>query len=187
MLRVFAILDVAIGIRRIQRDRHVKRFFVIDCDLHQGNGTAYVFQSDPDVFTFSMHQENNYPIKQKSDLDIGLADRTGDDVYMGHLQKHVPQIIGDFSPDVVVYLAGADPYEYDQLGGLSLTMDGLKKRDEFVIGEFIERNIPIVILLAGGYAFNTDDTVTIHCNTCRAAYKGWTKISDAKGGQNDQK
>jgi len=162
--------DVAIAIRRLQRDNNIKRFFVIDCDLHQGNGTAYIFKDDEDVFTFSIHQENNYPMKQKSDLDIGLADRTSDVIYLAYLKRNVPLIIDDFAPDFVIYLAGADPYKYDQLGGLSLTIEGLRERDDFIINECINRNIPIGILLAGGYAINTGDTVTIHCNTCKLAY-----------------
>ena len=162
--------DVAIAIRCLQRDGGAKTFLVVDCDLHQGNGTAYFFRADPDVFTFSIHQENNYPIKQKSDFDIGLADGADDATYLAHLQKHVPRIVSDFAPEFVIYLAGADPYEDDQLGGLSLTMDGLQQRDEFVIGECVRRNIPVAVLLAGGYAVNTNDTVTIHCNTCEVAY-----------------
>jgi len=163
--------DVAIAIRHLQRDNYtVRRFLVVDCDLHQGNGTAYIFRADHDVFTFSIHQENIYPVKQKSDLDIGLADGTDDATYLAHLHKHVPRIMSDFAPEFVIYLAGADPYKYDQLGGLSLTMDGLQRRDEFVIGECVRRNIPVAVLLAGGYAVNTDDTVTIHCNTCKVAY-----------------
>ena len=150
---------------------------MVDCDLHQGNGTEYIFREDRDVFTFSMHQENNYPVKQESDLDIGLADRTDDADYLAHLQRHVPGIMGDFAPEFVVYLAGAAPYEYDQLGGLSLTVDGLQKRDEFVIGECVERNIPVAVLLAGGYAVNTDDTVTIHCNTCKTAHRMWCMMT----------
>lgn len=162
--------DIAIAVRRLQRDDKRKKFFIVDCDLHQGNGTAYIFRSDPDVFTFSIHQENNYPIKQKSDLDIGLDDGTDDRTYLAHLHQHVPEIINDFAPGFVVYLAGADPYMYDKLGGLCLTMDGLRQRDEFVIGECVSRNIPVAVLLAGGYAIKTEDTVTVHCNTCEVAY-----------------
>lgn len=170
--------DIAIAIRRLQRDNNVKRFFVVDCDLHQGNGTAYIFQTDPDVFTFSIHQENNYPVKEKSDLDIGLANRTNDAEYMRHIRQHVPGIMDDFAPEFVIYLAGADPYKHDQLGGLSLTIDGLQKRDEFVIGECARRNIPVAVLLAGGYAVNTDDTVIVHCNTCRVARKMWRMMAN---------
>ena len=169
--------DVAIAVRRIQRDNKVNRFFIVDCDLHQGNGTAYIFQKDPDVFTFSIHQEKNYPVKQRGDLDIGLENHTDDATYIAHLRKHVPEIMNDFAPEFVIYLAGADPYADDQLGGLSLTMDGLRRRDEFVMGECVKRNIPVAVLLAGGYAFNTDDTVTIHCNTCEVAYEMWCMIN----------
>ncbi len=165
--------DVAIAVRRLQKDNQAGRFFIVDCDLHQGNGTAYIFRADSDVFTFSIHQENNYPLKQKSDLDIGLADGADDAIYLAHLKEHVPRILDEFAPGFVIYLAGADPYKDDQLGGLNLTMEGLQRRDEFTIGECLSRNIPVAVLLAGGYAFNTDDTVTIHCNTCKVAYNLW--------------
>jgi acetoin utilization deacetylase AcuC-like enzyme len=165
--------DVAIAVRRIQKDNNVKKFLIIDCDLHQGNGTAFIFKDDDNVFTYSIHQENNYPVKQRSDLDIGLVDRTGDTVYLAYMKKNVPKIMDEFTPDFVIYLAGADPYKYDQLGGLSLTIEGLRERDEFVMNECIKRRIPVSVLLAGGYAINTDDTVTIHCNTCKLAYKFW--------------
>ena len=188
--------DVAIAVRRLQRDNQVKRFFIVDCDLHQGNGTAYIFRTDPDVFTFSIHQENNYPVKQRSDLDVGLPDHTDDATYLAHLREHIPGIIKDFAPEFVIYLAGADPYEDDQLGDLSLTMDGLQQRDEFVIRECVEQDIPVSVLLAGGYAVNTDDTVTIHCNTCKVAHSildfGFSiegnrksKIKNRKGGVRD--
>jgi acetoin utilization deacetylase AcuC-like enzyme len=169
--------DVAIAVRRLQRDNNVKKFFVIDCDLHQGNGTAFIFKDDDDVFTFSIHQENNYPVKQKSNLDIGLADRISDTIYLAYIKKHVPEILDEFAPNFVIYLAGADPYKYDQLGGLSLTIEGLRERDEFVMNECIKRSIPVGVLLAGGYAINTEDTVTIHCNTCKLAYGFWHSFS----------
>lgn len=168
--------DVAIAVRRLQRDNDIKKVFIVDCDLHQGNGTAYIFRNDDDVFTFSIHQENNYPLKQKSDLDIGLPDRAGDVVYLAYLRNHFLKILDEFSPDYVVYLAGADPYKYDQLGGLSLTIEGLRERDEFVMRECINRKIPIGVVLAGGYAINTDDTVTIHSNTCKLAYELWKTV-----------
>ena len=161
--------DIAIAIRRLQQEKTIRKAAVVDCDLHQGNGTAYIFQNDPSVFTFSIHQENNYPLKQRSDLDIGLDDYTDDDEYMRHIQRVVPQILDEFQPDFLLYAAGADPYIDDQLGGLSLSIDGLKQRDKFVIGECIERGIPIAIVLAGGYAVKTEDTVQIHCNTCKIA------------------
>lgn len=165
--------DIAIAIRKLQKNKQAQKFFVVDCDVHQGNGTAYIFRNDDNVFTFSIHQENNYPIKQKSDLDIGLNDNIGDFIYLNHLKRTIPDIMDSFKPEIVIYLAGADPYKYDRLGGLSLTINGLLQRDEFVMNECISRNIPIVVLLAGGYAINTEDTVTIHFNTCRTAYNLW--------------
>jgi len=160
--------DVAVAIRKLQLEQKVKRAFVVDCDLHQGNGTAYIFRGDPDVFTFSIHQENLYPRKQKSKLDIGLADHTGDEEYLGLLQRHVPRIMEEFKPDIVFYLAGADPYEGDQLGSLRLTMKGLRKRDEIVFRECAKHGVPVCVVVAGGYAFHTEDTIEIHVNTCRA-------------------
>jgi acetoin utilization deacetylase AcuC-like enzyme len=161
--------DIAIAIRRLQQEKVIKKAAVVDCDLHQGNGTAYIFQNDPTVFTFSIHQENNYPLKQKSDLDIGLDDYANDDEYMRHIQRVVPQILDEWKPDFLLYAAGADPYMDDQLGSLSLSIDGLKQRDRFVISGCVERGIPIAIVLAGGYAVKTEDTVQIHCNTCKIA------------------
>lgn len=170
--------DTAIAIRHLQRNYEVKKFFVVDCDLHQGNGTAFIFQEEQNVFTFSIHQENNYPIKQKSDLDIGLPDRAGDAAYLTHIKNYIPKIINNFAPDFVIYLAGADPYEKDLLGGLSLTLEGLQERDEFIIRECAKGEIPVAILLAGGYAVDTEDTVTIHCNTCKVAYTIWNEINN---------
>ncbi len=168
--------DVAIAVRKLQKEDGIKRFFIVDCDLHQGNGTAYIFRNDDDVFTFSIHQENNYPIKQKSDLDIGLADRTSDAVYLAYLKKNFIKIVDNFAPDFIIYLAGADPYKYDQLGGLSLTIEGLRERDDFVISESVKRGIPLGILLAGGYAIDTNDTIMIHFNTCKLAYDYWKSL-----------
>ncbi|MFQ6040397.1 MAG: histone deacetylase [Candidatus Poribacteria bacterium] len=161
--------DIAIAIRRLQHAKAIGKAAVVDCDVHQGNGTAYIFQNDPSVFTFSIHQENNYPVKQKSDLDIGLDDYTNDSEYMRHIQRVVPQILDEFQPDFLLYAAGTDPYIDDQLGGLSLSIDGLKQRDKFIISGCVTRGIPIAIVLAGGYAVKTNDTVEIHCNTCRVA------------------
>jgi acetoin utilization deacetylase AcuC-like enzyme len=161
--------DVALAIRVAQDEGLARRFAVIDCDLHQGNGTAFIFADDADVFTFSIHQENLYPVKQKSDLDIGLPDSTGDDVYLGHLRRAVPEILDRHNPEAVVYVAGADPYEGDQLGTLRLTFDGLIERDRFVLGECKNRGLPVAILLAGGYAYDTNDTVRIHVNTYKVA------------------
>jgi acetoin utilization deacetylase AcuC-like enzyme len=147
----------------------IQRALVLDLYVHQGNGTAHIFQNDPTVFTFSMHQENNYPPKQQSDLDIGLGDNTPDDLYLSLLSEHLASILRAHKPDIVHYLAGADPYWDDKLGGLQLTIDGLKARDELVFGECRQRGIPVVITLAGGYARETSHTVQIHVNTVELA------------------
>lgn len=160
--------DVAIAIARLRRDGKIGRACVIDCDLHQGNGTAFIFGQDPDVFTFSIHQENNYPPKERSDLDIGLPDGAGDDLYLGKLQV-VGGILDRHRPSIVLYLAGADPYRDDKLGGLSLSKDGLKKRDILVFDECRKRRIPVCVVLAGGYALDTADDVDIHVNTIAEA------------------
>ena len=161
--------DVAVSIRRLKRDSRVDRALILDCDLHQGNGNAFIFREDRSVFTFSIHQENLYPVKEKSDLDTGLPDFTGDGEYLAKLSCGLQQIWQNFEPDIVYYLAGADPYEGDQLGQLKLSKAGLKKRDAGVITKCLEEKIPLVILLAGGYAFRVEDTVEIHCNTGRIA------------------
>jgi len=163
--------DVAIGIRAMQFEKRIKRAAVIDCDLHQGNGTAHIFENDSDVFTFSIHQENNYPAKQRSDWDIGLDDFAGDDEYLADLQAAVPKIYDEHKPELVVYVAGADPYFNDQLGSLHLTMHGLAHRDEMVIGEAAKRNIPLVTTTAGGYARHVQETVDIHVQTVQVAAK----------------
>ncbi len=163
----FCILnDIAVAIKWIMKERPVKRAMVIDCDLHQGNGTAYIFSKEEDVFTFSIHQEDNYPFfKPRSSLDIGLRDRASDREYLGVLHECIPKAISDFKPDFLVFVAGADPYREDQIGGLALTKDGLKKRDEFIFRQAINYQIPICVVLAGGYAFREEDTVEIHFNT----------------------
>jgi acetoin utilization deacetylase AcuC-like enzyme len=157
--------DIAVAIRKVKHDGKIKKAAVIDCDLHQGNGTAYIFKNDDDVFTFSIHQENLYPVKQKSDLDIGLDDFTQDDEYLEKLEDALRKIFHEFHPEFVIYQAGADPYEHDQLGLLKITMNGLKKRDELVMKYCKESNIPFVITLGGGYALDTEDTIKIHYNT----------------------
>ncbi|MCM8766192.1 MAG: histone deacetylase [Candidatus Omnitrophica bacterium] len=164
--------DIAIAIKRLQKEKLIKKAMVIDCDLHQGNGTAFIFQKDKNVFTFSIHQENNYPFhKPPSSLDIGLEDGASDVEYLEELQKNIPRIINDFKPDFILYQAGADPYEKDQLGGLKLTKEGLKERDRFIFTQAKENRIPIAVTLGGGYAFDIKDTVEIHCNTILEALK----------------
>lgn len=160
--------DVAIAIRVLFKEKKIKKAAVVDLDLHQGNGTADIFTNDKKVFTFSMHQENNYPFyKTRSTLDIGLHDGTGDEEYFDKLHEALRKVIDDFQPDFIIYLAGADPYIHDQLGGLSLSIKGLKKRDEEVIKRAGEKGIPVSVVLGGGYAFKISDTVQIHFNTAR--------------------
>lgn len=161
--------DIAVGIRRAQRDGGLRKALVVDCDVHQGNGTAVIFAGDPDVFTFSIHQEHNYPLKQKSDLDIGLEDRVGDEEYLEHLGSTVPRLLDQHEPQLVFYVAGGDTYKGDQLGGLDLTMDGLRRRDELVIGEARRRGVAVAIAFAGGYSYRPEDVADIHFETCRIA------------------
>jgi acetoin utilization deacetylase AcuC-like enzyme len=162
--------DVAIAIRVLQHEGVVRRAAVVDLDVHHGNGTAAIFRDDPDVFTFSMHQERNYPAwKPPSGLDIGLEDGTGDAAYLALLERHLPEILARHRPELVFYLAGADPYRFDQLGGLGLTREGLRRRDELVFARSREAGAAVAVCLAGGYAVNPEDTVEIHCNTVRAA------------------
>lgn len=161
--------DIAVAVKKIQMSKSkIQKVLIIDCDLHQGNGTAFIFRNDKDVFTFSIHQQNNYPFyKPKSDLDIGLADRTKDKIYLGHLEKNIPRIISDFKPDFIMYVAGADPYENDQIGNLGLTKEGLTRRDEFIFSQGRNYEVPIAVVLAGGYAYRQKDTVEIHFNTIK--------------------
>jgi len=162
--------DIAVAIRKMQKDNKIKRVFIIDCDLHQGNGTAFIFSKDKTVFTFSIHQENNYPfLKPPSDLDIGLRDKARDDEYIDNLKRHVPVIISDFKPDLIMYVAGADPYKNDMIGNLALTIDGLRKRDKFILNTAKNYDIPVSCVLAGGYARDYMDTVSIHYNTIMTA------------------
>ena len=202
--------DVAIAIRRMQHDGKIRYAMTVDCDVHQGNGTAAIFAgtrtaSEPlpsvptstlnparqprtaaetkthsghtgDVFTISLHQENNYPAwKPPSSIDINLPDEIGDDDYLAWLDNALSSGLRQFDPELLCYIAGADPYREDQLGGLSLTIAGLKKRDELVFRVATARDIPVMVTLAGGYARNVEDTVTIHCNTVIAATEVFTK------------
>ncbi|MEM7182006.1 MAG: histone deacetylase [Spirochaetota bacterium] len=159
--------DVAIASKVYLEKNPGKRVLVIDLDLHQGNGTAAIFQNNANVFTFSMHQENLYPKKEISDLDIPLQDRCSDAEYLELLQKSLERIEKNFQPDIIFYLAGADPYKEDTLGNLQLTMEGLIQRDSLT-KQFADRlDCPIIIVTAGGYAKKFQDTVTIHYNTAK--------------------
>lgn len=166
----FCILnDIAVAVKRLIKYGSVERALIVDCDLHHGNGTAVIFARDKSVFTFSIHQENNYPfLKPPSRLDIGLEDGAGDSEYLSTLKKNIPVIIKEFSPGFIMYVAGADPYKEDQLGSLKLTKDGLKKRDEFIFEQARAASIPVAVVLAGGYAFHESDTVDIHFNTIKS-------------------
>jgi acetoin utilization deacetylase AcuC-like enzyme len=206
--------DVAIAIRRLQADNRIRRAMVVDCDVHQGNGTAAIFQnrrtasdshrqepfgsessaslpsSGPgvlrpghrqqadkhaadtvrDVFTISLHQEHNYPAwKPPSSIDVNLPDGMGDEQYLAWLDNALSSGLRQFEPDLLCYIAGADPYREDRLGGLALTLEGLKRRDELLFRVARTRGIPVMVTFAGGYAANVEDTVTIHCNTVLAA------------------
>jgi len=169
--------DIAVAVRMLKEEGLIKRALIIDCDLHQGNGTAFIFANDKDVFTFSIHQEHNYPFyKPASDMDIGLPDRIKDRAYLKKMEDNIPRVISDFRPDLIVYVAGADPYENDQIGNLGISMNGLIKRDEFVFSQALNYNIPISVVLAGGYAYNYDDTVEIHANTIKTGLKIFGKV-----------
>ena len=162
--------DVAVAAAALLDEGKIERALVVDLDVHHGNGTAAIFRNDPRVFTFSMHQEGNFPFpKPPGDLDIGLPDRTGDDDYLRLLREQLPGMLGTHRPDLVFYLAGADPYRGDQLGGLGLTIGGLRARDDYVMGRCGAAGTPVAVTLAGGYASRGEDTVEIHRGTVRAA------------------
>ena len=188
--------DVAVAIRRMQKDGKIRTAMTVDCDVHQGNGTAAIFAgtrtvSEPlpssgpavlgrrplmrgthagDVFTISLHQEHNYPMwKPPSSIDVDLPDGITDDDYLAWLDNALSSGLRQFDPDLICYIAGADPYREDQLGGLRLTIEGLKKRDELVFRVAKTRNTPVMVTYAGGYAEKVEDTVTIHSNTVVAA------------------
>ncbi len=161
--------DVAIAVRALRRDGLISRAAIVDCDVHQGNGTAAIFAGDAEVFTFSMHGAKNYPLfKERSTLDVELADGTNDDEYLETLAAQLPRVFAH-RPDVVFYLGGADPYKGDKLGRLALTIEGLRARDELVLAECRARGVGVATVMSGGYAQDINDTVEIHCNTIRAA------------------
>jgi acetoin utilization deacetylase AcuC-like enzyme len=162
--------DFAIGIRRLQKDKVIARAMTVDCDVHQGNGTAAIFSGDHTVFTLSIHQENNYPYpKPPSTLDINLHDGVEDAEYLDELEKGLDLALREFQPDLIYYVAGADPYRDDQLGGLKLSIEGLERRDRLVFEKARAKNVPVAVTLAGGYARRVEDTIQIHTNTIRVA------------------
>ena len=161
--------DLAVAIRVLQREGSIRRAAVVDLDVHQGNGTAHIFDGDDSVFTLSIHQEHNYPTpKMRSDLDVGLADGVSDAEYLDTLERALDAVWAA-KPELVLYQAGADPYRDDQLGGLSLTVDGLESRDRLVLEGCALRGIASVVTLGGGYARHLEDTIEIHARTARIA------------------
>ena len=165
--------DVAVAVR-VAQQHGVRRAAIIDTDVHHGNGTAMIFERDPDVFTFSIHQQHNYPLfKPRSDLDVGLEDGAGDARYLDALRAALPHVMAS-APELVVYVAGADPFEGDRLGGLRVTKAGLAERDRLVIEAVRAAAGPIVLTLAGGYAVDVQDTVDIHVATVETLARAWT-------------
>jgi len=164
--------DVAVAARVLMRDGLVERATVVDLDVHQGDGTAAIFRDDPGVFTMSLHGATNFPFrKEVSSLDVTFADGAGDDEYLPALAMHLPDVLDATSPDIVFYLAGADPYEGDRLGKLALTIEGLRERDRFVFSQCRERSIPVAVVMSGGYCPDIDAIVTIHVNTIKEAVR----------------
>ena len=162
--------DVAVAIRVLQQEGRAARALVVDLDVHQGNGTAAIFEGDPRVFTFSMHGERNYPTrKMRSCLDVGLGDGVGDDEYLGLLALHLSEILANFTPDIVFYLAGVDPAHGDRYGRLALSDEGICRRDRHVLQACLSRRLPVVITLAGGYAATPERTAELHSIVFREA------------------
>jgi acetoin utilization deacetylase AcuC-like enzyme len=168
--------DAAIAALAMQAEGLVRRVVIIDCDVHQGNGTAAIFAGDPTVYTFSIHGANNFPFrKERSDLDIELPDGAGDDAYLHALERGLFHALSASQADLAIYLAGADPHEGDRLGRLKLTKGGLEARDRLVLGHLRDAGVPVAVAMAGGYGHDLDDTVEIHFNTVRVA----AELSDA--------
>lgn len=162
--------DVAIAIRAIQKEHLAEKFVIIDCDVHQGNGTAVIFADEPAVFTFSIHGARNFPShKEQSDLDIALSDQTGDEEYLAALEAGVQQSLELAQADLAIYIAGADPYRDDRLGRMALSKDGIAQRDRFVLDSCCRIHLPVAIVMGGGYARRTEDIVDIHLNTIQTA------------------
>jgi acetoin utilization deacetylase AcuC-like enzyme len=162
--------DVAVAARFLQARGDIQRPAVVDCDVHQGNGTAAIFRDDASVFTFSMHGERNFPFaKERSDLDVTLRDATGDAEYLDHLQRALAVVFDRHHPDFVFYVAGADPYEGDRLGRLALTIQGLAARDTLVLDWCRHAGVPVAVCMGGGYAPDLHAVARIHANTIRAA------------------
>jgi acetoin utilization deacetylase AcuC-like enzyme len=163
--------DIAVAVRVLQQQRRAARAAVVDVDVHHGNGTAFIFAEDPSVFTFSIHQQHNYPFyKPPSDLDIGLPDGTTDAEYLEKMAEGLRTVLAS-RPDLIVYVAGSDPFDDDRLGGLALSIDGLRDRDRLLFETAREAGVPVAVVLAGGYAWRIEDTVAIHVHTVVEAFK----------------
>jgi acetoin utilization deacetylase AcuC-like enzyme len=169
--------DAAVAARLMQAERRVRSVAIVDLDVHQGNGTASILASDDSVFTLSLHGAHNFPFrKEVSDLDVALADGTGDDAYLAALEQALATMFTRFTPQLIIYLAGADPHEGDRLGRLKLSFDGLARRDTMVLDAAVARGIPVAIAMAGGYGREIADTVRIHLQTIAIAAdraQGW--------------
>ena len=162
--------DAAIAARLMQAERRVQRVAVVDLDVHQGNGTASILARDESVFTLSVHGAHNYPFeKEESDLDVALPDGTGDGAYLAALEQALAAMFSRFAPQLIIYLAGADPHEGDRLGRLKLTMAGLVARDHLVLAAAAQRGLPVAVAMAGGYGRNIADTVAVHLQTISIA------------------
>jgi len=161
--------DMAIAVERLRAEAGLGKVLFVDVDLHQGNGTAVIYRGDENTYTYSIHQEHNYPLKQRSDLDRGLDDGVGDVQYIECLQYDLDAIDRSFVPQLVCFVAGVDPFYGDQLGGLALSEEGLRRRDQLVLGRFIGRGVPVAVFLAGGYARTPEQTARLHLGTAAAA------------------
>lgn len=168
--------DIAVAANHLLAIGAVKRILVVDLDVHQGNGTASLFKTRPEVFTFSMHCESNYPFKKEvSDLDIGLEAGTGDQVYLSILEKQLPSLVESFQPDFVFYLGGVDVLATDRLGKLSLSREGCRRRDEFVVKTLSANKLPLVLVMGGGYSDNYSSIVNAHCETYKIVLEYYEK------------
>lgn len=166
--------DVAVAVKVLQSSMWARRIMIIDCDVHQGNGNAYILQDNPDVYTFSIHGEKNYPFrKPSSTMDIGLPDGTGDIQYLEILEKSLQTMFEQFEPDLIFYLGGIDPLETDHFGRLALTPNGLRERERMVLEMFFNKNVPLVLLMAGGYAPTLEETVKAHSVQYETAADIW--------------
>ena len=171
--------DIAVAVEKLRRSGAIRKAMVVDCDLHQGNGTASIFEGRDDTFTFSIHQMDVYPAeKMRSTLDVGLWSGDGDERYLAELRKHFPALFRIFRPDIVFYVAGADPLAGDKLGGLDLTKEGLRTRDELVLEGARRLGIPVAVVFAGGYSPDIENVVSVHLNTIRTAVRAQRRAPD---------